>query len=245
MKHSVFAYDMEGEASENSTFELLSELETEIENITSSVDDATRSGMKVAVLQARSELTDSYDSIEEKINAVSNSPDLQGNSAISGMRAAYNQQKAAANTLLAAYTEQLDAEAAANAAFRESAESTNQTVDLLAKLVEGVHQSVEEVKANTQSVIENSRTTLITFGLISVIVSIVVALLITASIKKPLTEIVELIKTIATGDLTHDVQVKRKDEIGQLANSMQELVEQLRNMLSAVNSNSVTTGDYS
>ena len=50
--------------------------------------------------------------------------------------------------------------------------------------------------------------------------------------------VVSKIKILATGDLRQEFENDRKDELGQLAQSMHELVSQLRNMLSSVSSNS-------
>lgn len=72
-----------------------------------------------------------------------------------------------------------------------------------------------------------------------VILSIVVGLLIARTISKPLVMLNEKAKQIAAGDLTiADITVKNKDETGDLAASFNQMKDNLRELLSQVNSSS-------
>ena len=57
-----------------------------------------------------------------------------------------------------------------------------------------------------------------------------ISYLITSSITRPLSEMVEVTQSIATGDLDHRIKVKSKDEIGQLGLSFNRMVASLRKM---------------
>ncbi len=57
-----------------------------------------------------------------------------------------------------------------------------------------------------------------------------ISYLITRSITRPLSEMVNVTQAIAKGDLSHRIRVKSKDEIGQLAMSFNRMVASLRKM---------------
>ena len=66
-----------------------------------------------------------------------------------------------------------------------------------------------------------------TFGFV---VIIVISYLLTRSITKPLSEMVEVTNSIAAGNLEQEIKVESKDEIGQLAYSFNRMVVSLRKM---------------
>lgn len=69
---------------------------------------------------------------------------------------------------------------------------------------------------------------------VAIALGIGIALSITKSIVKPLTSLVGQAETIATGDLTVEVQVTGKDEIAQLSESFRTMVESLRSTVGQV-----------
>ena len=66
-----------------------------------------------------------------------------------------------------------------------------------------------------------------TFGFLIIIA---ISYFVTRSITSPLSEIVRVTKSIALGDLNHEIKVNSKDEIGQLAYSFNKMVASLRKM---------------
>ncbi|EKE27113.1 MAG: hypothetical protein ACD_4C00038G0001, partial [uncultured bacterium (gcode 4)] len=58
-----------------------------------------------------------------------------------------------------------------------------------------------------------------------------VAYLITRSITKPLAELIELANRVAAGDLTVEIEINSRDEIGQLGSALQKMVHNLREMI--------------
>ncbi|MBI5308457.1 MAG: methyl-accepting chemotaxis protein, partial [Planctomycetes bacterium] len=71
------------------------------------------------------------------------------------------------------------------------------------------------------------RNTVIAIAIISV-AGFVIALLLSLSITRPITEVVAMVNRLARGDLSVDTEVKNKDEIGQLMKSVGELVDSTR-----------------
>ncbi len=77
------------------------------------------------------------------------------------------------------------------------------------------------------------RTTLLTIiiSTIAVIISLLLALTITRGITNPIAQGVIFAQKMADGDLTENLNVERKDEVGVLANALNKMVNNLRNMV--------------
>ena len=95
---------------------------------------------------------------------------------------------------------------------------------------------------SVQGIVSSSKTVSVVTLLIGVIVGIIVAFLITRSITGPLKKGVEFSMRIAKGDLTQKLDIHRNDEIGQLADSMNGMVEGLRNNMISISQNSQSLG---
>ncbi|MCY8317720.1 methyl-accepting chemotaxis protein [Bacillus vallismortis] len=82
-----------------------------------------------------------------------------------------------------------------------------------------------------------SKSVLIT-GMIVLIASIaiggVLILFIVRSITKPLKRLVQSSKTISSGDLTETIDIRSKDELGELGESFNEMGQSLRSLISAI-----------
>lgn len=84
------------------------------------------------------------------------------------------------------------------------------------------------------------------FIVICGIVSILVVVIISRIISKPVTIVAEAAKKIANGDLTvESIKVKNKDEIGDLANSFNMMASELRNMIVKITETSQSVATYS
>ncbi len=69
---------------------------------------------------------------------------------------------------------------------------------------------------------------------VSLILGIVAALLITRGITQPLSKAVGVANNIAAGDLTRNLDVDSKDEVGQMAGAMNSMIEQLKKVVADV-----------
>ena len=75
-------------------------------------------------------------------------------------------------------------------------------------------------------------------ALAAIAIALLLSLLITRAITKPLQASVFAAERLGQGDLTVDIEVKSKDETGQLQQSMKNMVEQLRKIVDEVGSTS-------
>ncbi len=75
---------------------------------------------------------------------------------------------------------------------------------------------------------------IIIFIVISIILSALLAYFITGSMVKPIKKAVTMANSIAQGNLSVQIDIDQKDEIGQLANSLSNMVSRLRNIISSI-----------
>ena len=90
----------------------------------------------------------------------------------------------------------------------------------------------EEVEAP----LARKRAAIISVGLAFLAVALVVAFLVGRSIAKPVREVANTLRDISEGDgdLTHEISIKSRDEIGDLAMSFNRTIEKIRNMIVSI-----------
>jgi methyl-accepting chemotaxis protein len=96
--------------------------------------------------------------------------------------------------------------------------------------------AVEEARASYKSAL------ILTWALggAALVIGLGAAWLVTRSITRPLNEAVGVARRVAQGDLTGDVQVKSKDEAGQLMQALKEMNDSLVNIVAQVRSGTET-----
>jgi methyl-accepting chemotaxis protein len=72
------------------------------------------------------------------------------------------------------------------------------------------------------------------FTLLALVLGVLAATIITRQITRPLQDTLLVVERIASGDLTHDVAVTRRDELGQLQQGIQRMGGTLRDLISGI-----------
>ena len=80
----------------------------------------------------------------------------------------------------------------------------------------------------------NARQTLAITTLIALLFGIIAAWMITRQITHPLRDTLTAVERVAAGDLTHNLVVERRDELGQLQGSIQRMTVNLRQLVSGI-----------
>ena len=99
---------------------------------------------------------------------------------------------------------------------------------------EEIDTVAEKIDANYQF----SRTLMIALGVVSLLLSVMCAWLISDSITKPLAKATEVARQVAEGDLTARMDNHSSDEVGQLLNSLRDMQTSLVRVVSDVRSGS-------
>ena len=97
-------------------------------------------------------------------------------------------------------------------------------------LDDGSKEATVKVKSIIKSVL--------TLGMVAILMGVIISIYMGRIISKPVISIAESAEKIASGDLTtKDIKVKNRDEIGNLANSFNQMSRSLREMIHQVGSN--------
>ncbi len=113
----------------------------------------------------------------------------------------------------------------------------NSTYTSLVEEVSNVEAIVqEEMKVNTDRAItsvENSKTQIIIVTILAILVAIMITIIIGRQISKPIKSLVLMLQDIAEGegDLTTRIQIKSKDELGNMAKWFNIFIEKLQTII--------------
>lgn len=111
--------------------------------------------------------------------------------------------------------------------------AVNEVVAFQASLFSAANMSIDEVRVDSEKL-------LIALGLIALIVGVAAGVLLTRSITRPLARAVRLAEQVASGDLTTDIQITSKDEVGALQAALKRMNESLLKTVSEVRAGTET-----
>lgn len=107
--------------------------------------------------------------------------------------------------------------------------------NLLASMIDRQQELMVQGSKSNNELVQSVMTTVLTLSIAAFAFAIVIGLLISRMISKPLARIAETAEQIAAGDLSvDDVRVKNRDEIGDLAKSFNQMKENLRALIRQV-----------
>ncbi|MFD0680860.1 MULTISPECIES: methyl-accepting chemotaxis protein [unclassified Paenibacillus] len=106
-------------------------------------------------------------------------------------------------------------------------ESLSKLIDINVKLAEGTNTQSAEAYAS-------ARMMTIIMVIAAFLISILMGYGIAQSIARPLSRIVGLVAKVAHGDLQEKANIDTKDEVGQLAASINQMINSLRNLIGGV-----------
>ncbi|HQK99293.1 MAG TPA: HAMP domain-containing protein [Smithellaceae bacterium] len=112
--------------------------------------------------------------------------------------------------------------------------ASRQSIEAIAKLLRAIQATTDkEINEQMNLVAGQGRTAVnltLGLGLSSLLLGIVLALLITRSISKPIKQLQQATAMIADGRLDHRIEARRDDEIGALAKSFAHMTQRLREL---------------
>jgi methyl-accepting chemotaxis protein len=91
---------------------------------------------------------------------------------------------------------------------------------------------VEVYTAEAFAGVNTLRNIMLIIGLVAAVLVIIIGYMIAGSIAKPVQQVAAVASQIAGGDFTVETKIKRKDEIGQLAQAFNAMSESLRSLIS-------------
>lgn len=118
---------------------------------------------------------------------------------------------------------------------REITARFDQKIQELTEYQQGLLDSGnKEATVKVKSIVKS----VLTLGMIAILIGVIISIYMGRIISKPVISIAESAEKIASGDLTtKDIKVKNRDEIGDLANSFNQMSRSLREIIHQVGSN--------
>lgn len=107
----------------------------------------------------------------------------------------------------------------------------------LKTLVDNNTTNFQKLINTTQNYVDQVIYTSIFLVIISIVIGIVISIFLSKSIKKPVSEMISGAKRLAQGDFTQKIKVISSDEIGGLAQTLNEMSYQLKILISSVAEN--------
>ena len=102
------------------------------------------------------------------------------------------------------------------------------------KLVTGIDEAADAAAASAESNAAQARVTMLTLSGLALVATALLAWLLIRSITRPLGGLRHGLAQIADGDLTHRVDDDRKDELGQVAASFNQLASRMQDVIGQV-----------
>ncbi len=122
-----------------------------------------------------------------------------------------------------------------NQAFTTNQQSFSVLAKLLTDLSNLHKQLALKEEDNALSTLHTSRVIMIVITIVSFVVAVLLGMFISVNvIQKPLKEFIKVFKKVKGGDFTVRVEVKSKDEIGELSNYLNELVVSIRDQIKEI-----------
>lgn len=136
----------------------------------------------------------------------------------------------------------------AQAAMAEKAMATldsagEETSQMLTKVEQLAGEEMNNAKVEGSAAKKTSIAIMIAVTIFSILLGIIMGIVITRGIVKPVSKGVEMAQAIAKGDLSAEIDVDQKDEIGVLSDAMKEMVSNLKN--TAAVAEEIASGDLS
>jgi methyl-accepting chemotaxis protein len=121
--------------------------------------------------------------------------------------------------------------------------------DVLVPLYEdGIHIGAVDIGLSMKQINNALKILLIKTIIISIISFIVGGIILSLLIRKvtnPLKKLVEVANKVSNGDLTQDIDIKSKDEVGMLADSFNKMINNLRDITSKIQDVGLNVASYS
>ena len=105
----------------------------------------------------------------------------------------------------------------------------SQLMAVMDSLVKQTRLKLDENKVSSAQLFNFVSTSLVLIMIIAVLISVAIALQLTRYISRSLTAVGEIMKSLASGNLTKKVEIKNDDEIGQLLTILKQMIADLRN----------------
>ena len=234
-------FDFSDEVSNKKIAGILQSLSNMVREATITVTDVLAISQRDQVSVAANDIKSLIADFENKFKQVANNSGARSNEYYSDTSAAITRFK---NLVVGNYNilnllqSQLDAKYLAKQQLVESGQIAKEALANLKKVSNSVKDLTASIKKEANENVSSSRTLIIGFAIVAIIVAIGINFWVLQSIRNPLAEVLRVMTKVSDGDLREQVEVRSSDEIGKLSEGFNQLINQLSSMLNEITSSS-------
>jgi len=140
------------------------------------------------------------------------------------------------NGLIQSQIKRLNSRQQAMTAYGASEENIKSAIQKLNDLLKLADNKAKNAKDDVADSVTTGETVTIVIGLISVLISAVIAYGTVNAIIKPLHKVNEMLNVVSTGDLTRKLDDSAQDEFGDLAKNCNNLIDSLKTLITGISS---------
>jgi len=133
---------------------------------------------------------------------------------------------------------QLSSEAAATAQLIETENLIDAANKILAKQVDLANQTASQAATDVEDAVSSGSIQSIGIMLVSLVLAVIISFFTLISITRPLRQVNDMLKVVASGNLSHKLDDTGKDEFATLARNCNLLIDSLRNLIQGIVSRS-------
>ena len=142
------------------------------------------------------------------------------------------------NGLLSTQVERLNQQNNATTALASSEQNIQNASDELNKLLDQADKLAIAAEEEMSSQVSSGTTVVIIIFLIAIVIAVVIAWISVRSITVPLAQVNDVLHVVSSGDLTQKLDDSSDDEFGELAESVNNLIDSLKALISGISSRS-------
>lgn len=128
----------------------------------------------------------------------------------------------------------------------DSTSFSNEIEPIASSIKEQVELAKEHTRGNLSKILDSNRKSILAAISVIILISIIFSIVLSRLINKSISEIRKKLNTATlTGDLTTSIQIKRNDEFKEIGSSINDFINNLREIVTTVNDSSKGVFEYS
>jgi methyl-accepting chemotaxis protein len=129
--------------------------------------------------------------------------------------------------------------------YNESQDLKTVIFDLVDKFYVTYAESADQAIVSSTKALDSTSLVMMYASIVVLVITVLIAFLLIRSFIRPIQRLQKAVSLIAAGDLTHTINATSKDELGQLSQSFDHMIRQVRQMLYATKQIASSLNDHS
>ena len=236
-----YLYDFSEDLSDGETASTLQSMANMVREATVTITDTLMASDQSSLQSAIRDIGALMEDFDKRYLAVKSNSQATSNEYYSDTDTAISRFKEltiGSGNILETFALQLKTRAEAKQQLTDSDIAASEALGHLKNMVTKVKALTLSIKQQAGDKVSSSRTMLIIFAVVAIIIAAGANYWVLQSVTGPLKEVLRVIGRVSGGDLTDKAVVYSEDELGKLSNGFNDLIDALRSMLKEIGSSS-------